>query len=191
MASPKDIAKLIAILSAAYPNFSPNEFTLEVYLQDLRDIDPEELFEACAVCRAEAGRKFAPSTGEIRGAVAELRRQISGIPTSFEAWEDLLQAGNGIKKRVTDDNVIETIEYKFLHPLVKVVAEQLGWPDRFPGNLDTAMADRAHYFKAYDSALGQYMTKEIMPESVKQYIEVKREARLLAMNDLTKKLEAK
>lgn len=174
MAEPKDIAKLVAIMSAAFPAWKVNEFTTEVYFEDLKDIASDELFAAAKLCRTEAGRAFAPSTGEIRGAVAEIRRQASGVPSGFEAWGDLIKAGDGWKSNSYLDEtgwVIEKREYKFLHPLVKEVASMLGWPDRFPGSPDNEMADRAHFVKAYDAQIGKLMQRETMPEDVRGYIE--------------------
>ena len=193
MATQKDIAKLIAVLSAAFPNWSANEFTAEVYYQDLKEYPSDILEAAATMCRTEPGRRFAPSVGEILGAVAEIKRQVDGIPSQFEAWEDLIKAGRGLKRyqqKIDGEDFIVEERYKFLHPLVKTVAEQLGWPDRFPGSSSEEMADRAHYYKAYEAALSKHLRGEVTPTAVKAYIQEK-QSPLLAMGNLTKKLEKK
>jgi hypothetical protein len=174
MAEPKDIARLIAVFQAAFPSWKPNELTPEIYFEDLKDIPSDELAAAVQMCRTEAGREFAPSIGVIRGAVAELRRQAAAVPTAFEAWGDLIRAGDGWTRTSSQEGdgwVIEKRPYKFLHPLVKEVGEMLGWPSRFPGDPDDEMADRAHFTKAYDAKLSNLMKREAMPEAVHGYIE--------------------
>ena len=82
MATDIDIAKIVTMLSAAYPNWSPNEFTNEVYFQDLQDIPTDLLMVAVKHCRTSTQRdqRFAPSAGEIRQAVSDIKRQTQGIP---------------------------------------------------------------------------------------------------------------
>ena len=183
MADHKDILKLLAIFQASFPSWKPNEMTPEIYLQDLQDIPSDELFAAATLCRNEAGRAFAPSVGEIRGAIAEIRKQSAGVPNAFEAWSDLLKAGDGWSRTSSQEGdgwIIEKKPYKFLHPLVKEVALLLGWPERFPGNPDNEMADRAHFFKAYEAQFSKAMKREIMPESVAGYIEANKSIKQLA-----------
>lgn len=191
--SKEDIGKLVAILSAAYPNWNVNEFTVEVYYQDLKDIPSELLFVAATQCRTEPGRKFAPSTGEILGAVWAIRSRIQGVPSQYEAWQDLLSAGNGQRTSVEETDqgpVIVHSQYKFLHEIVQRVAEQLGWPDRFPGPRDNEMADRAHFYKAYEQAYNTLMKDDVMPSSVKNYIAERTTSMpALGMGELAKKLE--
>lgn len=192
MATQKDIAKLIAVLSAAFPNWSANEFTAEVYYQDLKEYPSDLLESAATMCRTEPGRKFAPSVGEILGAVIEIRKKVDNIPDAYQAWEDLLKAGRGVLGKVEEGNVIVYYEYKFLHPLVKRVAESFGWPDRFPGPMSNEVSDRSQYIKAYEIALGKMLYQGVMPESVGKFIEEKRtQAPLLEMKNLTNKLEKK
>ena len=73
MCEKQDIARLVAITSAAYPAWQVNEYTIEVYYQDLRDLPADLLFAAAAKARTNMSRNmaFAPSTGEIRQAAAD------------------------------------------------------------------------------------------------------------------------
>jgi len=82
MANPQDISKVIARLSAAFPNWNVNQYTIQVYCEDLCDIPADELEEAARICRKEPGRAFAPSIGELRQAWEEYRqsRRIRVLP---------------------------------------------------------------------------------------------------------------
>lgn len=193
MSTQVEVAQAVGIIGSAYPNYSPTKETVSVYYELLKDVPFDLLRVATMQCCAEIGRKFAPSVGEILGAVAEIKRQVDGIPSQFEAWEDLIKAGRGLKRyqqKIDGEDFIVEERYKFLHPLVKTVAEQLGWPDRFPGSSSDEMADRAHYYKAYESALSKHLRGEVTPTAVKAYIQEK-QSPLLAMGNLTKRLEKK
>ena len=139
MAEPKDVAEVVAIISAAYPSFAPTEHTVEVYYQFLRDIPASLLKQAAAQSVAEAGRKFAPSIGELRGAVAEIRRVIAGTPSSYDAWHEVLKA------------ILEVGSYGtpvFSHPLVTKAVRALGWHNLCMS--ENQAADRARFIEAYE-----------------------------------------
>lgn len=75
MANPQDISRVIARLSAAFPNWNVNEYTIQVYCEDLADIPADELEEAASDCRKEPGRAFAPTIGELREAWLDWRER--------------------------------------------------------------------------------------------------------------------
>ena len=189
MATEKDVAKIVAMLSAAYPNWQPNQYTVEIYFQDLQDIDSELLMVAVKHCRTTTGRdqRFAPSAGEIRQAAAELKRQAQGIPSAIEAWNEICHARHrdvseshplyiGGEKYTTDPD-----PHQWSHPLVERVAKSLGWP-RFP-NLENESTDRAHLFKQYESELQTYIKQDAQPEDVKAFVDTRR-AELSAGNQV-------
>lgn len=76
MANDQDISKVIARLSAAFPNWNVNAFTMQVYYEDLQDIPADELEMAARQCRMEPGRAFAPSIGELRKAWNEIHEKL-------------------------------------------------------------------------------------------------------------------
>ena len=73
MANPQDISKVIARLSAAFPNWNVTQYTIQVYCEDLCDIPADELEQAARQCRMEEGRAFAPTIGELRKAWAYIK----------------------------------------------------------------------------------------------------------------------
>lgn len=161
MATKQDIAKLIVLLSAAFPNWTPNEYTTEVYYQDLQDIPTEELFVAAQHCRSEAGRKFAPSTGEIRGTVSELRKMSSNLPSSFQAWEEvqrnLIENGGDFGTPV------------WTHVIVEQAVRSIGW--RNIRMSENPTADRARFLQAYDQLTERAAKENMLIPDVRGFLE--------------------
>jgi hypothetical protein len=163
-------------LSARWPRYKLTEYTIMAYTMDLAHI-PIELLE---VAERQCATKytFFPAVHEILAEVAELQRKQNAVPTAYEAWEDLVKGRRGKWKECIEENgqwFIEEREYKFIHPLVTRVAEMLGWPDGFP--TDNPVADRAHYFKAYEQTLSDLVNDQMMHPEVRQFLEDKHNGR--------------
>lgn len=163
MSEPKDIDQIVNMLKVAFPNWHPEDLrmTKEIYWQTLRDIPGEELKAAVLNCLTEAGRAFAPSIGEIRGAVAKLRKSVSNVPDSYQAWQEVITQMN-----------INGGDYgkpAWSHPLVERVVKQLGWRNLRMSEDQTA--DRARFIQAYEQLLGRAMSEETMLPEVRGYIE--------------------
>lgn len=171
MATQIDVAQVVAMIGAAYPNFSPTKETITVYHELLKDLPTDILKIATKQACAESGRKFAPSVGEIRGMVNELHRQSEGVPTALEAWAELLKAPKSEEiNRLTNEKdadgraIIEVTKYKWNHPLVRQVAVMLGFP-KFP-DWEQESFERSVFMKAYDAQLQKYLQSgELLPET--------------------------
>jgi len=174
MADAITISNAIKEIKAAYPRFEASPDTIKVWAVYLADLPNGLLMAAIRKFISSATHAFPPSIPEIRQMATQIKLEIEDIPTAFEAWEDLLRAGNGLKYETgynPDGSIwLEKHPYKFRHPLVEEVARRFGWPERFP-NGDDDMADRAHFFKAYESALGKASRAETQLSSVTAYIE--------------------
>jgi hypothetical protein len=179
MATEEDIARLVVLLSAAFPNWNVNEYTNEVYYLDLSDIPTDELFVAAQHCRTEPGRKFAPSTGEIRGAVAELRGMTNNVPSSFEAWQEVL-------REFSDTGSYGTP--KFSHPLIGRAVNAMGWKNLCLSEDQTA--DRARFLQCYEQFRERATREEIMLPEVRGYL-MANGAQLMAPMDSIKLLSDK
>lgn len=172
MATKAEIAVVLSMLSAAYPRYTLTADTMKAYSELVKDL-PADLLKAAAIQAVTHG-EFFPSVHELRREATELQRQANGIPNAFEAWADLLAAGDGERREVHEvEGKYHVIirEYPWKHELVKQVAEGLGWPRTFPG--ENQMADRAHFVKAYDEALRKVLDTGLMLPEVRQYIEKK------------------
>ena len=160
MASERDVAEIVAIISAAYPNFNPTKHTVEVYYQTLKDIPTDLLRSATLQAISENGRKFAPSVGELRGTVADIQRAVSGTPTSYQAWQEVQR------------QMVETGSYgepEWSHPLVAETVRVLGWRNLCLS--EHQVADRARVVQAYEQLSRRYEIEAMMLPEVLSYIE--------------------
>jgi len=177
MASESDVARVVSILSAAYPNWNVSPYTVEVYYQDLKDIDAHELEIACQHCRTEAGRKFAPSVGELRGAVMDLRRASLQIPSAYEAWGEVLKAFIEVGHNGSP---------QWSHPLIAKTVRSLGWRNLCMSEDQTA--DRARFLQAYEQLTQRAESEMMMVPNVKNYL-LENGAEMLALDSIKKLAE--
>lgn len=188
MADKKDILEILGLISVAYPNFkmaqSGDASTADAYMAFLGDIPADLLKLAVIKCCAESGRAFAPSVGEIRGAVGEIQRKAQGIPSALAAWDEICNAPMPYPS--DPDYVVYYINpptaYRWSHPLVEKTAKQLGWPN-FPrienGKFENEIADRAHFFKQYEAASQNNTTEMMELPQVTKYIQGSEEIKKL------------
>ena len=170
MADEQEVAGIVAVLSAAYPNFKATEYTTEIYFQTLQDIPGDLLKAATLQCVAEAGRKFAPSVGEIRGTVLMLQKISLDVPSSYEAWQEvqqqILENGGDFGNPV------------FSHPVIEKTVRALGWRNLRMSENETA--DRARFIQAYEQFQDRNDTEEMMLPEVRGYIETQSQIKQLA-----------
>lgn len=188
MASRKTIAEIIAIISSAYPRFSVDQSTVDVWISFVADI-PDDLLKA-SVCRfiSSADHPFPPSIPEIRAQATDIRREVVGVPTAFEAWEEVINMPAPRTTRLMRDGVwVEPEDAVWKNEVVGIVAARLGWPKRFPTGSDE-MADRAHFVKAYESEVRKRLQTETQVPLVTKYIEQEKSKRLLDVTGEMKKL---
>jgi hypothetical protein len=177
MATEKDISVIVTMLSAAYPNWNVTPYTVEVYYQDLKDIPSNELQIAAQHCRSEAGRKFAPSVGELRGAVMELRRSSLNIPSSYSAWEEvrvqIIENGGDFGKPA------------WSHPLIERAVKSIGWRELRMSENQTA--DRARFIQAYEQITERAEKENMLIPEVRQHL-LNNGAKLLTVSESIKQL---
>lgn len=162
MASEIDIAEIIAVISIAYPNWVVTEKTNEIYWQILSDIPSDELKAATLHCISESGRKFAPSVGELRGAVGELRGLTSNLPSSFEAWQEFKTAV--IRSDYT---------HKFSHAIVEEAARLIGMRAYGQSDVDDEPSWRARFIQCYEQLQARAQRENLLLPEVRGYIETK------------------
>ena len=160
MADALDIAQILSLMSAAFPNFQMKPETPELYLQLLGDIPADELKPAVLQSVSEAGRKFAPSVGEIRGMVSQMRMSVANVPSAYEAWQEVLS------------EIRSTGSYRrpeFKHPLVERAVETMGWRNLCLS--ENQVADRARFLQAYEQLVERAAREDMLLPEVRGYIE--------------------
>ena len=170
MANEDEITKVLAMLNAAYPRFKLTEETITVYIHLLGDLTAEDLQMAAVHCATN--KIFFPSVHELRQAVVELKRKSSKIPSSYEAWIEVVSNRQSHWSEAVENEdgsySITQKSFEFSHPIVEKVAREMGWPGRFPGINE--MADRSHFVKAYELAISDVVDYELMLPEVREYI---------------------
>ena len=217
MANSRTIAQVLAEISVLYPlMFQPTPEMTQVLNLYLRDLDDELLINALHHYVATAKDNYPPSVPALRKAASDLKRLAAGVPTAFEAWKEVCNMPADMERYATKEETKEIINrgmpektddgieisYKIIchwpHPLVEQIARQLGWP-KFPTHEEIEI-DRAHFFKAYDSAIGKLTDEDRELPEVRAFIEkIKQPAlsraetgtTLLSMSEFPRKLEAK
>lgn len=172
--SHSEILDVLTMLGAAYPKFKMTPDTVKAYSRLLQDIPIESLKAAALQCATSS--EWFPSVYELRRAAVDLRKKADGVPTAFEAWEALVNVTRN--RRITtglDENGYRVMRYEYVwpHPIVERVAQLLGWPHQFP--TDNVVADRAHFFKAYDDEVSKLMADAVMLPEVRAYISKNRQ----------------
>lgn len=182
MATEKEVAQIVAVIAAAYPNFKVTPQTVEVYYKTLADISADELQAATMQSIAEAGRQFAPSVGELRGAVLELRKSVVGVPSSYQAWQEVITQ--------IRDNGGDFGKPVWSNPLVEAAVKAIGWRELRMSENQTA--DRARFLQAYEQLSERAARDEIALPQVRGYIEqAQKKNAALEVKKLSKLLEAK
>lgn len=185
MASANTVGKVLAeIVLCGFPNFNPTPEMTQVWIAYLSDIDDDLLMMALRHHVSTSKSAWAPSIPELRAAAAHLKARVNGLPDAFEAWEDVINAKSGERVWLEGDTIMRE-EYRWKHPLVKKIAQQLGWPRDFM----TDGVTRAHFLKAWEVAVAKVMESHAEIPEVERYIETKRDGRALPIGNVMKALE--
>ena len=163
-------------------------------------IPGDELQAAAAACVTESGRAFAPSVGEVMGAVMRLRAQATGLPSAAEAWEqinrprylrdvlcpggvalyeDVFMAQNDAAEYNRTLKLYQLHRFncreckqELAHPDIHPAAERVARQFGWPSTFpgDNPEADRAHYIRAYDAEIKRETERQAQPVQVQRYI---------------------
>lgn len=169
MTTREDIKNLMAYMILAFPNYHPalegGTNTVDVLFDLLSDLPIDTLKTAVKACCAEPGRAFAPSAGEIRGAVAKMDAAASGLKSAGEAWQEVMDyiRGNGCHGAVPE----------FSHPAIKKAVQAIGLEEI--GMSEDVMVERAHFLKIYADLSQRAMSEYSQLPQVTAYIENQRQ----------------
>jgi hypothetical protein len=154
----KEMAKIMAILAAAYHNFMVDELKVEVWHSMLGDLNYEVV--QIAIKKSILESPFAPSIAEVRKAAIELKNP--HLLSSAEAWEEVNQAldryGYYDQARAMES----------MSPLTARVVRAIGF-SRFclSNNLSV---ERGHFIRLYEELAKQEQSKLLLPERIKEQI---------------------
>ena len=162
------IIKNLAPLAAMFPNWKPDDYTIEAYVIALADLDPLSL-EAAIFHLLSQPLRFMPSAGTIRHSAFDLQAGNGGPPSAYEAWGMVgtaIKAGAGYP-------VAGVYQAPDVHPLVEKTVNYIGgW--RHLAASENYTADRARFIDAYN----QVREREV--EQVRMLPQVREQLKALA-----------
>lgn len=161
MATQAEITRIMGIMAHAYPRYELTADSVKLYAGLLADL-PVDILEAAAR-QIMVERTFFPSIAEWREMARQLMFAEQSIPSAYEAWENVQEqiARCGDYYRYPQFGRVP--EYR--HPLIQRAVDILGY--RYLCESTTTMADRAHFFKVYESLLERAIRESRLLPDVK------------------------
>lgn len=160
MSSKTEIAKLVGVMAAAYPNVQISDVTVEVYITMLQDVPLDILTVSVQQCMAES--EFLPTVAKIRDKALALSKPVA--PEPLEAWGIVLKA-------IDKYGFYRSPE--FADPVIAKAVECIGWQTLCSS--ENPVADRAHFSKVYEGVLRQAENdRRMLPQARQIYQQVQR-----------------
>lgn len=155
MATDKEVARILAMVAAAYPNYTLTKETAQVYARLLADV-PVEALQAAAMQHTTQSKWF-PAVAELRDIAFGFMSGANDIPTALEAWAE-------VKREVMHEHVA-----KFSHPLVKRAVDTLGGLSAYgQSDIDDEASWRARFVQSYEELRGRAMRNVTMLPEVRE-----------------------
>jgi hypothetical protein len=191
MASPKTVNDLMTMMTANFVNYKLMPETVIFYSKILVDI-PDEILEAATLDICSRPGAFFPSVGDWRQKALDIKLNKAGIPSAYEAWEELTgMIGQKGRVEFTGEQdekgrylYIEIPPKEWTNKIAERVALQLGWPE-FPDG-ESMSYERHAFIEAYNEACKRVDTDVRTLPDVKQITQSNTES---AMKQLSERLE--
>lgn len=157
----KEFVKQITVLEVSFRNFniSDNEVALEIWYENLKDLNVDEF--KIAVKQIVATKKFAPTISEIRE-----------IATNLEEKKDWSQGWRTVLKAVQNFGTyreLEALDYIYERDQRAYrVAKSLGFQEICMS--ENLMTDRANFRMAYENTTNIERERNALPEQLKDEI---------------------
>lgn len=159
----KTVMQVLAVLTAAFPTNKVGPETLKIYSLTLSDI-PLDVLEA-ATLQIITTAKFFPAVSEIRDAATSIMLGLNKIPSAFEAWEEVQEQISKCGDYYRYQIAIDTPEYS--NPIIAKAVDVMGY--RVLCESENIVADRAHFFRVYDSLFNRAVDDTKMLPRVKEF----------------------
>ena len=155
-----EVAKLLAFVTAVYPNINIKNGTVEAWHEMLKDLPFNVALAATKKVIGEQEIPCVPAIGKIRAAATQLTTP--QLPTSGEAWGEVKEA----IRKYGFYRELEAMEN--LSPPVKQVVKWMGWREICMSEEPDIV--RAQFRKAYESQCSREKEMSQMPADVRQLI---------------------
>ena len=157
-----EFRKLMHFLGKAYPRFTLEPETIEVYYQILADL-PLDLVKAAILQLVSDDSPWCPAAGQIRSRAFDLLDRQAGVPTAWDAWAEITKWFGAH----SDDRSLPD----FSHPLVRQTVDAVGgW--RVLCMSTNIVADRARFVQAYEAMAKRERAQSRMLPQVRDVLEL-------------------
>ena len=183
----KTIMQVLAVLTAAFPANKVGPETLKIYSLTLSDI-PLDVLEA-ATLHIITTAKFFPAVSEIRDAATAIMLGLNKIPSAFEAWEEVQEQISKCGDYYRYQIAAQVPEYS--NPIIAKAVDVMGY--RVLCESENIVADRAHFFRVYESLFNRAVDEVKMLPRVKEFsaqYQLTNQIKQLANKKSIKQLEA-
>lgn len=153
-----EIAKLLAVLAAAYPKFEVDDVKVQVWYEMLGDLEYSVV--NIAIKKIIMLNTFPPAIAEVRKTAIEISNSIN--ITAAEAWGEVIRA----VKKYGHYRAKEAIAS--MSPATAQVVRCIGWSEicltEEPGVI------RAHFLKMYDQITAREQERQLLPPAMQAEI---------------------
>ena len=158
-----DVMRILGVLAAAFPNNKVAKATMDVYKLTLADI-PADVLES-ATLQLITTAKFFPAVSEIRDAAHSIMLGLNKIPSAFEAWEEVQTqislCGDFYRYQIASQVPV------YSNPIIEQAVKIMGY--RVLCESENIVADRAHFFRVYESLFNRAVDDTKMLPRVKEF----------------------
>lgn len=146
-----EVAKLLAVLAAAYPKFEVDDVKVQVWYEMLGDL--EYSVANIAIKKLIMQNTFPPAIAEVRKAAIEISSP-RGL-TAAEAWGEVIRAIRNYGYYRGEEALAS------LSPTTAQVVRYIGWRE-ICWNEEPEIL-RAHFLRMYDQVIAREQEKQLLP----------------------------
>ena len=153
-----EVAKLLAVLAAAYPKFEVDDVKVQVWYEMLGDLD--YAVASMAVKKIIMQNTFPPSIAEVRKAAIEISSP--RVLTAAEAWGEVVKAVRNYGYYRGEEALAS------LSPTTAQVVRYIGWREICLNEEPEIL--RAHFLRMYDQIIAREQEKQLLPPAMQAEI---------------------
>lgn len=157
----KEVAKLLAFITAVYPNIDIRQGTVEAWTELLGDLPYEVAIVGVKKVLAQQEYPTLPAVGKIRSACMDLTTPM--LPSAMEAWAEVTRA-IGLYGYYRQEEAMA-----YMSPPVARVVRMLGFRDICLSEEPEIL--RAQFRKAYETQVTRDREMAALPAGIRDMIE--------------------
>lgn len=155
--TPRETARLLAVIAGLWPNFKGDERTRDAWAIAFRNVSYQDAESALMLLFETGERTFAPTASELFAAVKRITRPPESDLRAEEAWSLVVQAVRrfGFYQELGG--------MASLPPAVAAAAKAVTWGELCHSENQEAL--RAHFFRCYDSMARRAEAQRHLPQA--------------------------